>query len=147
MEPPPIITAPDSQRSKDEEHLNLLATFHFVVAALGALFACVPFIHVGMGIMILIHPQAFSGGNGPAPPAFMGLFFIVLGGVFILLGWAMAICTFISGRFLRQRRNRMFSFIVAAILCMFMPFGTVLGVFTIIALSKDSVRGLYGEQV
>jgi len=37
----------------------------------------------------------------------------------------------------------MFSFIFAAILCGLFPFGTVLGVFTIIVLSKDSVKKIY----
>jgi hypothetical protein len=36
-----------------------------------------------------------------------------------------------------------FSFILACIECLSMPFGTILGVFTIIILSKDSVKALY----
>lgn len=32
---------------------------------------------------------------------------------------------------------------MAAILCMFIPFGTILGVFTLIVLSRESVRQLY----
>lgn len=59
------------------------------------------------------------------------------------MGWAGAICTFISGRLLAKRRKRMFSFVMAALLCMFMPFGTVLGIFTIMVLSRESVQRLY----
>jgi hypothetical protein len=33
--------------------------------------------------------------------------------------------------------------VIAALLCMFMPFGTVLGVFTIIVLVRDSVKALF----
>jgi hypothetical protein len=50
-----------------------------------------------------------------------------------------------QGRYLRLRRKRMFSFVMACILCMFMPFGTVLGIITIVMLSRDSVRRLYGD--
>jgi hypothetical protein len=39
----------------------------------------------------------------------------------------------------------MFSFVMAAVMCMFVPFGTILGVFTIIVLSKESVLRLYGS--
>lgn len=145
MEPPPPASALDAQHAKDEEQIRLLAVFHYVVAAVGALFACFPLIHVAMGIMLMTHPHAFSGGKGPPPPAFFGLLFVIMGSVFILLGWSMAACTFISGRFLAQRKNRMFSFVVAAILCAFMPFGTILGIFTIIVLSKDSVKRLYDD--
>jgi len=35
--------------------------------------------------------------------------------------------------------------VTASLLCMMVPFGTVLGVFTLIVLSRDSVRRLYGE--
>jgi hypothetical protein len=36
-----------------------------------------------------------------------------------------------------------FHYAVAAIACMFMPFGTVLGVFTIIVLMRPSVKELF----
>jgi hypothetical protein len=130
--------------SKDEEHLRLLALFHYVVAALGALFACFPLIHVFVGTMMVMNPSFLSGGpNGTPPPAVFGYLFIVMGGAFVLMGWTAAVCTFISGRLLAQRRKRMFSFVMGAVLCMFMPFGTVLGIFTIIVLSKESVQHLY----
>ena len=45
-----------------------------------------------------------------------------------------------------KRRKRMFSYVMAAILCAFMPFGTVLGVFTLIVLGRESVRQLYLEK-
>lgn len=137
--PPPLMP------SKDEEHLRLLAIFHYIVAALVALFACFPLLHVGMGVMLVINPEFMDGGQGEPPPGWFGYFIIALGAFFVLVGWAAAICTFISGRLLAQRRKRMFSFVVAALLCMFMPFGTVLGIFTIIVLSRDSVQRLYGD--
>ena len=39
----------------------------------------------------------------------------------------------------------MFCLVVAAIQCAFVPFGTVLGVFTIFALQKLVVRQLFGR--
>jgi hypothetical protein len=135
---PPVVA------NKDEEHLKLLATFHYVIAVLGGLFACLPLLHVGMGVMMIAKPEVFNQGQNVQPaPAWAGYMFIVMGGFFVLLGWATSICTFLSGRYLAQRRKRMFSFVMAAILCMFVPFGTVLGVFTIIVLSRDSVQRLY----
>jgi len=138
--PPPI-------PNKDDDHLNLLATFHYIVGGLGALFACFPLIHVFIGMMMILQPEFMAGKEGSAPPAFMGFLFAGIGIVFVLLGWAAAICTIVSGRMLARRRHRMFSFVMAAFLCMFMPFGTVLGIFTIIVLSRESVRRLYGETV
>jgi hypothetical protein len=135
---PPLI------RNQDEEHLKLLAIFHYIVAAIIALFACFPLIHVAMGWMMVANPGYMANGQqGQPPPAAFGYFFIAMGGIFILMGWTAAICTFISGRFLARRRNRLFSFVMAALLCMFVPFGTILGIFTIIVLSKESVQRLY----
>lgn len=132
-------------RAKDEEHLKLLSTFHYVVAVIGALFASFPLIHVTIGFLMVTNPSFIGIHKGGPPPALFGYLFMLMGGVFVLIGWAAAVCTFISGRFLAQRRKRMFSFVVAAFLCMFMPFGTVLGIFTIIVLSKESVQRLYGD--
>ncbi|MEO6994417.1 MAG: hypothetical protein ABI273_12355 [Lacunisphaera sp.] len=145
MEPPPLTATPSlaTQRAKDEEHLRLLAIFHYVVAGLGALFACFPLIHVAVGLMLFYHRGIPSHGQQGAPPEWFGLLFVVVGGFFVLLGWTAAICTFISGRYLARRRKRLFSFVMAAILCMFMPFGTILGIFTLIVLSRESVQQLY----
>jgi MFS family permease len=132
--------------TENEQHLKLLSTFHYIVGGLGALFACFPLIHVTLGIMMIVNPDFLNNGHkGPTPPAFVGYLFILMGGFFVLCGWAAAICTIISGRYLARRKKRMFSFVMAAILCMFVPFGTVLGVFTIIVLSKESVQKLYGH--
>lgn len=138
--PPPLST-------KDAEHLRLLSIFHYIVGAIGAFFACFPLIHVVIGVMMVTQPEAMGGHHGEGPPAFFGYLFAGIGLSLALFGWAAAICTIISGRMLAQRRRRMFSFVVAAILCLFLPFGTILGVFTIIVLSRDSVRRLYGEPV
>ena len=81
---------------------------------------------------------------GEPPPAFLGWFFVFFGGVFLLMGEALALCLFLSGRWLSKGRRYWFSFVVACIACTIMPFGTVLGVFTIIVLSRDSVKRRYG---
>ena len=125
--------------TQDEEHLNLLSVFHYVVAGLAALFACFPLIHLAIGLAMLF--GAFDGKGGP--PRFAGVIFVVVGGMFILCGWALAVCIFIAARMLAQRKARTYCLVVAAIECMFMPFGTVLGVLTLIMLMKDSVKELF----
>ncbi|MFM6408142.1 MAG: hypothetical protein ACKPGT_27195, partial [Microcystis sp.] len=63
---------------------------------------------------------------------------------FFILGEVFAIATIVSGRFLKRRQRYWFSFVMACILCLFTPLGTILGVFTIIVLSRQSVKELYG---
>lgn len=94
-------------------------------------------------------PTAFgpsgSGAQAAAPPAFFGLIFVVFGGVFVIAGWTLGIFTILSGGNIARRKKRMFSVVIGCINCAFIPFGTVLGVFDIVLLTRDDVRVLYGE--
>jgi hypothetical protein len=130
--------------NQDEEHLRLLSIFFYVCAGLAAFFACIPIIHVIVGSVLLLHPHAFdSQNNQPHPEKFVGLLFVVMGGTFILLGWAFAACVAYAGRCLGQRKNYTFCIVMAGIACLFMPFGTILGVFAIIVLVRPSVKALF----
>src|SRR4029077_11975083 len=77
------------------------------------------------------------------PPEFLGLIIAVLGSLLFLIGIAMAICILIAGRSLALRKRYSFVLVMACIECLFVPFGTILGVFTIVVLSRESVRGLF----
>ena len=128
--------------NQDLQHLKLLSIFHYVVAGLLALIACFPIIHFVVGLMMLIAPASMSG-NGEPPPAAVGWVFVLLAAAIILLGWTMAICLMVAGWFLRQGKHYMFCFVMACIECLFHPFGTVLGVFTIVVLLRPSVKRLF----
>jgi len=130
--------------NQDFEHLRLLSIFHYVVGALAALFACFPILHLILGIVFVVvsrNPDA----RGDAPPEFFGWIMIGVASFFILLGWCVAACIVSAGRCLSKQNHYTFCLVVAAIECMFMPFGTVLGVFTIIVLVRESVRDLFAR--
>jgi hypothetical protein len=132
---------------QDLEHLRLLAVLHYVLGGINAVLACCPVIYLGMGVVMIAAPDAFDGGKGQGPPPELGWFFVVLGAFVMLFGWTLATCVILAGRFLAQHRNYIFCFVVAVIMCVFMmPFGTVLGVFTIIVLMRQSVRVLFGQE-
>jgi hypothetical protein len=128
--------------NQDEEHLRLLSIFYYVCAGLLALFACFPFIYLIMGIVMLFNPQSM-GSARDQPPAFVGIFLVFIGGLMILFGWALAACIAYAGGCLARRKRHTFCLVVAAISCMFMPFGTLLGVFSIIVLIRPSVKALF----
>ena len=127
----------------DAKHLRLLAIFHFVAGGLTALFACFPLIHVALGLAMIYAPQSFSNKPGNAPPAFVGWLFVCMGSFLVLIGWAVAVCIVFGGRFIARRRRYWFVFVLACIQCAIFPFGTALGVFTIIILSRPSVKALF----
>jgi hypothetical protein len=126
-----------------EQQLRLLTIFHYIVGAIVGLFSCFPLIHFTLGLAMAFRPDLLPGKPGQQPPAIAGWFFIILGGGMFFTGEALAACIIASGRFLSRRKHYMFIFVIACCECMFMPFGTVLGIFTIIALSKPTVKEVF----
>ena len=131
-------------QTQDAQQLKLLSIFHYVVAGLAALFACLPVLHLVIGIAMITGRADFPSEDPMV--GLMGWFFVVFAGLFILGGWAFAVCLFLAGRFLSQRRRYIYCLVMAGVACMFMPFGTVLGVFTIIVLLRDSVMSQFGVE-
>jgi hypothetical protein len=121
---------------QDEQYLGLLSIFHYVVAGLAACVACIFLFHFCIGIAML------TGAINDVPD-FFGIFFIVFSLAAITIGWTFAICLIVAGRSLARRKRYMFCLVMAALSCMFMPFGTVLGVFTIIVLMRATVKELF----
>jgi MFS family permease len=129
----------------DEEHLNLVAVFHYVVAAMTALFSCFALIYIGLGLAMILHPESMSGSHGEPPPAFMGWLFTSIGIAFLIGAWTYVFCLFLAGRFLKRRRHYIFCLVMAGLSCMWMPFGTVLGVFTFIVLLRPEVKAMFAS--
>jgi len=80
-------------------------------------------------------------------PPVVGWMMIVMGSAFIVGGWTLASLVFAAGRCLARRRRRMFCMVIAGIMCVFSPFGTILGVFTIVVLVRPSVRALFAADL
>jgi hypothetical protein len=126
---------------QDEEHLRLLAIFHCIVGGLAALFSFFPLLYGGLGLLVLHAP---APKHGDPPPPFLGWLFIGVGCFFFVLALVFAACLVLSGRFIAHPRHYWFTFVLGCIQCLFFPFGVVLGVFTIIVLSRRSVKELFG---
>ena len=130
--------------SQDAEHLRLLSIFHYVVGGLAALFSLFPLLYTTVGaIFIFVARHATPKPGEELPPEFIGWIFAVIGSLLFLLGIAIAICILIAGRSLAKHTRYWFAFAMACIECLFIPFGTILGVFTIIVLSRESVKTLF----
>ncbi len=130
--------------NQDREHLRLLAIFHYVGAGLAVLFSFFPLLYTTIGAIFIF--AARHGAPKPGeelPPEFLGWIFAIVGLLLFLLGIAMAICILIAGRCLSRNKHYTFALVMACIECLFIPFGTILGIFTIIALLREPVRGLF----
>jgi hypothetical protein len=138
-------TAPNQQQILDTEHLKLLSIFHYVKGGISAFFSCIPIIHVVLGLIMIIAPHVFGHGKDQ-PPAFVGWLLLILGFSIILLGWTFAALTIIAGRCIARRKHWTFCFVWACIQCLSIPFGTALGVCTIVVLNRASVKELFNQR-
>jgi len=130
--------------NQDREHLRLLAIFHYVVAGLAALFSFFPLLYTTVGAIFIFAARHGTPKPGEEPPPeFIGWILAIVGSLLFLLGVAIAICILIAGRSLAKRACYWFALVVACIECLFIPFGTILGVFTIVVLSRESVKALF----
>jgi hypothetical protein len=135
---PPLLR---DQRKVDAEQLNLLAIFHFIAAVLagfGLLLLGAHFLFF-LTFMTVAPRQA----KGPMPPEQFFIVFKFFYALFASMLIASGVVNVMSGFYLRAQTHRMFSIVAAAFDCLHFPLGTVLGVFTIVVLMRDSVQELY----
>lgn len=144
MNDPLPAAATAATASKDAANLDLIGIFYYVVAAVAALFSMFPLIHVAMGIAVIAGGFDQPGQGGVPPPAAIGWLFVLFGAGFILCGLAFSALLAVGGRRMRQRRGHTFCVVVAGLSCMFVPFGTVLGVLALVMLLKPEVKALFG---
>ncbi|HEX8325682.1 MAG TPA: hypothetical protein VF595_17390 [Tepidisphaeraceae bacterium] len=141
--PPPLAYAMPADRTvnTDIEHLRLLSIFHFIVGGIQLLIGCFPIIYLVLGILIVIGQLDGSASNGD--PTGVGWVLIAIGLFVTTIAWTIGALTIYSGFQMKRRRWRTFSIVVAAVNCIHFPFGTTLGVFTLIVLLRRSVEELY----
>jgi hypothetical protein len=131
--------------AEDESHLNTLAICHFVYAGFAALGGLFGVVYAVMGIVVAasVASSPSAGASGAPPPALFGGIFAAIGGIIVVLAWTLAALIVYSGLCLKRRRRRTFSFVMACICCLNVPLGTALGVFTLVVLSRASVKAIY----
>jgi hypothetical protein len=143
------------QKEKDREHLNLLSIFYYITAGLYFLGTVFLFFYFSfINSFIIEHNNfhqmsnaIFTGyyNSNKMPMEFYNIFaliFYFIGGLMILN----AILNLLTGVFIRQRKHRIFCVVIGALNCLHVPVGTAIGAFTIVILSRDSVKKIFDIQ-
>jgi hypothetical protein len=128
--------------TRDDEHLRLLSAFHYVVAAIAGAFALLPLFHFFVGVA-MVSAALVSHERDALPGALIGSFFVAFAAFWMVAGSILATCLVLAGQFLAQRRHYTFCLVTAGLACAFGPFGTVLGIFTLLVLLRDGVRAQF----
>ena len=159
-------TAEEEARIIARERLGILAIAHYVYGGFGLLSLCLMatwFLFI-FGMLASI-PQSewnknsasassapsisLSSSPTPTPPPKTEdgpppkIVFLLFGGIFgiILIGTGLvSALTVYAGRCLQKRKHRIFVYVVSGINCMFIPYGTLLGVFTIIVMGSSTAQ-------
>lgn len=129
---------------RDAEHLKLLSIFYYIRGGICAFFSCFFAIYILMGMVFAVGAAASHGHNG-APPAAVGILFAVIGCFAIIFGWIWSALVIYAGRCLAQRKHRVYCMVIAGISCVLVPYGTILGVLTLIVLGRPSVQQMFDQ--
>lgn len=122
-----------------KNNLETLAILHYVWGGLKIFASLFILIYVLMGIGMV------AGGvyEGDFGMQFAGGMFLVFGGISFLLVVAIGILNILCGRYLQQKKNRVFCIVMSALACMNAPLGTLLGIFTIIEIEKPEIKAMF----
>lgn len=135
----------DIRRQIDEEHLRLLRIGYLVSGSVSAMFALLPLLYAAFGVFI----AGSLPGPGPsraseADPRLFGWLFAAFGLAFFFVLAGNAVLKFFVARAIGRRRLHTFCLVGAALTCLGIPWGTVIGVLTFMVLERPSVKALFG---
>ena len=139
------MTDEERQAVIDEEQLRLLAFFHYVSGGITGGFSLLLGLWFGfMALMFSVMPPV------PAHAAhdFQGfpmVVFAVFGCVFVL-GLIYGALELVAGRLISKRQRRVLTMVLAIPRLLFLPYGLILSVFTLIVLQRRSVKELYRHE-
>jgi len=129
---------------QDQEHLRLLMWAHYIWAGTIGFFSLFTLFYIGLGAMMAFGGFPPSGRSGD-DPRIPGLFFLGFGAAFLVLGVTFASLTFLAARSIRDRRRWIFCVVMAGLNCLQVPFGTAMGVCTILVLNRPEVKAMFGR--
>ncbi len=146
--------------AENAEHLSALSIGHFVLSAV-ALLGAAPMLMYGVAgtklmdefgsdlSMAMGNIPGQPGGDlfGGSPDAMvqeLGTLLTTMMVAVVLLSVVSAVHLLVVGVMIRQRRWWTFCYLTGWGECLMFPFGTILGIFTIIVLSRPSVKRLFG---
>lgn len=125
-----------------QRHLSTVSVLHYVYGAVVCL--------GGLGLLTLVMLGHFlqsdwiaEQSQGDGPPAWVGGLLGALGWTLFIVVELKGLLNLVSAILIGQRRGRVFSMVVAALDCLAVPFGTALGIYTLIVLENDGVREQY----
>ncbi|HAD81120.1 MAG: hypothetical protein A2509_08995 [Candidatus Edwardsbacteria bacterium RIFOXYD12_FULL_50_11] len=129
---------PEIQTALDNEHLRLLAIGYKISAGVIILYSLFGLMYMFMGIFIGIIDKHRQTSQPPIEwfLAIFGFGIFAVSAIFVVLN-------FMAAKRLEQRRSKTFCTVIAALNCIGIPYHTILGVFTLVILTRKSIIKLF----
>ena len=124
----------------DSQSLDLLSVFHYVLAALMYLKGAFALILMGIGTIAVSGVLSDRPHDMAVALVTLGLIFFVGPLILLALTWILATLVLIAGRRIAKRTNLRYCQIIAGLECICVPFGTILGIFALIHLTKPEAK-------
>jgi hypothetical protein len=126
----------------DNEQLRLLRIGYFISAGQTAVFIPFGLLYAVMGVVL---PHLPAGSGSPPPPALMSWLFGIFGAVITAVAAVATLLKVLTAIRLKQRRSRVLCMVTAGLSCLEIPYGTALGLMTLIVLGRASVKRQFEE--
>ena len=116
------------------KRLKALSVTYYTLGAL-----CIPASFIAPAAILT---GVMNGTDIPPPPA-AHILLIVVAVVSLLCSLVMSGCLLYAGHALARYKARTFIFVVAVMLCLSVPIGTIIGLFTLGVLGKHEAKELF----
>jgi hypothetical protein len=122
------------------QNLDLVSIFHYVLAALIYLKGMIAFFFMGIGSIAMA--AVLSDRPHDMAIALFALFLIFFAAPMLVLCvvWTIATLVLLAGRRIAARTNLGYCQVIAALECLCVPLGTILGILTLIQLTKPQAK-------
>ncbi|SEQ80618.1 hypothetical protein SAMN05421824_2361 [Hyunsoonleella jejuensis] len=129
-----------------ETKSNNLNTFRILYLIKGILTFCFSlffFIYACIGFFV---NRAIEHSEQPQELPFnFGWLFVIIGGVGIIACIVLGILNLLASKYIKETKYYNFIYAIAVINCLTGILGILLGVFTLIELTKEDVKGLFNK--
>ena len=131
----------------DNEHLKLLSLFHYIFGGIilaYAFFIILQFIFLFYFLETFLRNSSFNtftSNNDFDPMIFK--FILYIGIAFFIIMLIGGILEILSGKFIKARKNRTFSYIIAILNLLSIPYGSILGIMTLTVLGRNTIKEMY----
>jgi len=127
---------------QDQEHLKILSVFHYIVAGFVGLMSCMFLLQVALQLLMVV----MSIANHNSSSTVVSLVMLMVPSGFLLCGWTMAFLMYKAGKLLPQHQRYSFCLTIACLMLIIIPFGTVLGIFSLIVLLRPQVKEMFAAR-